>query len=112
LRRLPEALARTYDSLTILRQRTIALGLKIEGRFRPGQTISVDADPLGTTLVFSADGEAVVADAGTRRDARRREEAEEPVGAGAGSGGSKRRRSVLDLPETEPDRGDGGGRPN
>jgi hypothetical protein len=67
---------------------------------------------LGTTLVFSADGEAVVADAADRRDARRRESDEEPVGAGAGSGGSKRRRSVLDLPETEPDRGDGGSRPN
>jgi ATP-dependent Clp protease ATP-binding subunit ClpA len=82
----------------------------IEGRFRPGQMINVDADPLGTTLVFSADGEAVVADAADRRDARRRDADEEPVGAGAG--GSKRRRSVLDLPDTEPERGDGGSRPN
>jgi ATP-dependent Clp protease ATP-binding subunit ClpB len=85
----------------------------IEGRFKPGQTVSVDADPLGTTLVFSADGESVVADAANRRDARRRDEDEDPVAAGAGGGGG-RRRSVLDLPDTEPDRGDGdgGSRPN
>jgi ATP-dependent Clp protease ATP-binding subunit ClpB len=82
----------------------------IEGRFRPGQVINVDADPLGTALVFSANGEAVVADAADRRDARRRETDDEPVAAGAG--GSKRRRSVLDLPDTEPERGDGGSRPN
>jgi ATP-dependent Clp protease ATP-binding subunit ClpB len=79
----------------------------IEGRFKPGQTVAVDADPLGTTLVFSADGESVVAEAGERRDARRHDDAE-PVGASTGGG---RRRSVLDLPDTEPDRGDGG-RPN
>ena len=79
----------------------------IEGRFKPGQTISVDADAVGTTLVFTADGESVVADAGDRRDARGRgEDAAEPVGAGSGG----RRRSVLDLPETEPKRGND--RPN
>jgi ATP-dependent Clp protease ATP-binding subunit ClpB len=83
----------------------------IEGRFRPGQTVRVDADPLGSTLVFSADGESVVTDAGERRDARRRDDAEEPVAAGATGG--RRRRSVLDLPDTEPANGnDGGGRPN
>jgi ATP-dependent Clp protease ATP-binding subunit ClpA len=81
----------------------------IEGRFRPGQTISVDADPVGTTLVFSSGGESVVADASARRDARRRDE-EEAVGAAAGSG--RRRRSNLELPDTEPERGDGGSRPN
>jgi ATP-dependent Clp protease ATP-binding subunit ClpB len=83
----------------------------IEARFKPGQSITVDADPIGTTLVFSADGETIAADAADRRDARRRETDDEPVGAGAG-GGSKRRRSVLDLPDTEPGRGDGGSRPN
>jgi ATP-dependent Clp protease ATP-binding subunit ClpB len=81
----------------------------IEGRFRPGQTISVDADPVGTTLVFSSGGESVVADASARRDARRRDE-DEAVGAAAGSG--RRRRSNLELPDTEPERGDGGSRPN
>ncbi|HUG29147.1 MAG TPA: ATP-dependent chaperone ClpB [Candidatus Limnocylindria bacterium] len=85
----------------------------IEGRFKPGQTISVDADPLGATLVFTADGESVVTETGESRDARRRaEDTPEAVGAGAGSGG-KRRRSVLDLPDADPERGDGsGGRPN
>jgi ATP-dependent Clp protease ATP-binding subunit ClpA len=85
----------------------------IEGRFKPGQKVVVDADPVGSTLVFTADGESVVTDAGDRRDARRRPgDADEPVGAGAGSGGGRRRGSVLDLPDTEPDRGDDGGRPN
>jgi ATP-dependent Clp protease ATP-binding subunit ClpA len=83
----------------------------IAGRFKPGQTIAVDADPVGTTLVFSADGESVVADAGERRDARRRSEEDEPVGAAASSGGS-RRKSVLDLPDTEGSDNGGSGRPN
>jgi len=90
----------------------------IEGRFKPGQTVVVDADPIGSTLMFTSGGESVIADAGERRDARRRsdEDAPEAVGAGAGSGsGGKRRRPVLDLPDTDPDRdndGGGGGRPN
>jgi ATP-dependent Clp protease ATP-binding subunit ClpA len=92
----------------------------IEGRFKPGQTITVDADAVGTTLVFSADGESVVADAGERRDARRRVEDEtEPVGAGAGAGarsgsssGGGRRKSPLDLPDTEGSDNGGSGRPN
>jgi ATP-dependent Clp protease ATP-binding subunit ClpB len=82
----------------------------IEGRFKPGQTIAVDADPVGSTLVFSADGEAVVADAAERRDARRRDDETETVGAGAGGG--RRRKSVLDLPDSEPGSDNGGGRPN
>ena len=82
----------------------------IEGRFKPGQAIQVDADPVGTTLVFSADGESLVADAGNRRDARRRDE-DEAVGAGSGSG---RRGSVLDLPDIDEGAhgNDGGSRPN
>jgi ATP-dependent Clp protease ATP-binding subunit ClpB len=82
----------------------------IEGRFKPGQAIVVDADPVGTTLVFSADGEALVTDAGDCRDARRTED--ETMGAGASGRG--RRTSVLDLPDTKSDGGDGdgGGRPN
>jgi ATP-dependent Clp protease ATP-binding subunit ClpB len=81
----------------------------IEGRFRPSQTIKVDADPVGTTLVFTADGESVVADAGERRDARGRADDADAEAVGASSGSP--RRSVLDLPDTGPDRG-GGGRPN
>jgi ATP-dependent Clp protease ATP-binding subunit ClpB len=90
----------------------------IEGSFKPGQTVHVDADPVGTTLVFSADGQSVVTDAGNRRDARRRSDDEglEPVGAGSSGGRGKRRGSVLDLPDTDPERGEGGngggGRPN
>ena len=86
----------------------------IEGRFRPGQKVEIDADPVGTTLVFTADGESVVADAGSRRDARRRDDADEPVSAGVGGQGGRggrKRGSVLDLPDADQDR-DGGGRPN
>jgi ATP-dependent Clp protease ATP-binding subunit ClpA len=88
----------------------------IEGRFKPGQQVVVDADPVGSTLVFTSGGESVVADAADRRDARRRsgDDPGEAVGAGAGAGG--KRRSVHDLPDTDPDRGNdggsGGGRPN
>src|SRR5262245_28248274 len=61
----------------------------IEGRFKAGQTISVDADPVGSTLVFNAGDESVVAEASDRRDARRAaasgDEAGEPVGAGTGA---------------------------
>ncbi|HEX7950253.1 MAG TPA: ATP-dependent chaperone ClpB [Candidatus Limnocylindrales bacterium] len=81
----------------------------IEGRFKAGQTISVDADPVGTTLVFSADGESVVTDAAAHRDARRRDESHgDAVGATSG----RRAKSVLDLPATDGDPNDGGGRPN
>jgi ATP-dependent Clp protease ATP-binding subunit ClpB len=85
----------------------------IEGRFKPGQAIAIDADPVGTTLVFSAGGESLVTDAGDRRDGRRPVEDE---AVGAASGGGRRRgpgASVLDLPDTNPERdGDGGSRPN
>jgi ATP-dependent Clp protease ATP-binding subunit ClpA len=80
----------------------------IEGRFKAGQVVSIDADPMATTLVFSSGTESVVAETSDRRDARRRTGESEAVGAGAGGRG----RSVLDLPDTDPDRGDGGGRPN
>jgi ATP-dependent Clp protease ATP-binding subunit ClpB len=81
----------------------------IEGRFKPGQTVTLDADPSGATLVFSSEGEAVVTEPDTRRDARRRDD--EAVGAGTG-GGRGRRNTVLDLPDTDPTGGDSGGRPN
>jgi len=82
----------------------------VEGRFKPGETIVADADPVGTTLVFTSGGATVVTDAAEHRDARRRDESE-AVGAGVGGGG-RRRKSILDLPDAEPGRGDGGGRPN
>jgi len=43
----------------------------LEGRFAPGTTIRVDADPASGTLLFSTDGgEALVTAAADRRDAR------------------------------------------
>ncbi|MBM4407064.1 MAG: ATP-dependent chaperone ClpB [Chloroflexi bacterium] len=56
----------------------------LQGQFRAGDRIAVDADVVGGTLVFSAGGSTVVTDAGARRDARA---GAQPVGAGAGSGG-------------------------
>ncbi|HET7182481.1 MAG TPA: ATP-dependent chaperone ClpB, partial [Candidatus Limnocylindrales bacterium] len=83
----------------------------IEGRFKAGQAVTVDADPVGSTLVFSSGAESVVAEAGDRRDARRRADAGEGEAVGAGAG---RQRSVFDVPDTDPERGNdgGGGRPN
>jgi ATP-dependent Clp protease ATP-binding subunit ClpA len=64
----------------------------LEGRFPPGSTIMADADPVSGTLVFTGSGgEAVVADAAERRDARAA--GREPVGAGTGG------RSIFDLPD-------------
>ena len=80
----------------------------IEGRFKPGQTVTLDADPSGATLVFSSEGEALVTETGTRRDARRRDD--DAVGSGAGRRG--RGPAVLDLPDADPGTKDGGGRPN
>ncbi|HSO29619.1 MAG TPA: ATP-dependent chaperone ClpB [Candidatus Sulfomarinibacteraceae bacterium] len=73
----------------------------IEGRFKPGDRVVADADPVGSTIVFSSAGTTVVADAAERRDARA---PEGTVGAGA-----QRGRSVLDLPETSPRKRDGEG---
>jgi ATP-dependent Clp protease ATP-binding subunit ClpA len=71
----------------------------LEGRFPPGSTIIVDADPVSGTLVFTGSGgEAVVADAAERRDAR--SEGRTPVGAGAG-------RSIFDLPDQSEPTGGG-----
>jgi ATP-dependent Clp protease ATP-binding subunit ClpA len=88
----------------------------IEGRFKPGQTITVDADPVGTTLVFSADGESVVADAAAHRDARRRDVADAEAATAGHGRGRRGRTRVLDLPDIGTDDGDGGpdggGRPN
>ncbi|MBF8290047.1 MAG: ATP-dependent chaperone ClpB [Chloroflexi bacterium] len=81
----------------------------IEGRFKAGDTIVADADPVGTTLVFTSAGETVVTDAADRRDARSRhgEDEEDTVGAGAGSRRG-RRRSPFDVPDIEPKKPDEG----
>jgi ATP-dependent Clp protease ATP-binding subunit ClpA len=81
----------------------------VEGRFKPGDRIVADADPVGTTLIFSTEGQTVVADTGERRDARSHggDEETEAVGAGAG-GGRGRRGSAFDVPDIEPKKRDGG----
>ena len=69
----------------------------LQGEFKPGDRIVVDADPVGGALVFSSGEASVAVDASERRDAR----------AGAAAGGrSRRSTSVLDLPPTDekPDR--------
>jgi ATP-dependent Clp protease ATP-binding subunit ClpB len=74
----------------------------VAGQFRPGDTVTGDADLVGGALVFSTPESTIVSEAGTTRDARATREA--PVGAG-------RAPSVLDLPDDRPRR-DGGERPN
>jgi ATP-dependent Clp protease ATP-binding subunit ClpB len=73
----------------------------LEGRFKAGDRVIGDADPVSGTLVFSTDSESVVADTRSRRDARVGAAEREPAAAGAG-----RRRSPLDLPDTSPRDGD------
>ncbi len=74
----------------------------LQGQFKPGERISMDADPLSGTLVFSsAAGGTVVAETGDHRDARSRGSAPD------GSGG---RSDIFELPGTPSS--DGGGRPN
>jgi ATP-dependent Clp protease ATP-binding subunit ClpB len=51
----------------------------LQGQFRPGDRVTVDADPVSGTLVFRADDRTVVAEAGDRRDARGVEPAVEPA---------------------------------
>ena len=61
----------------------------LEGRFPPGSHITLDADPVSGTLVFTGgEGDTVVTDASERRDARAR--SEEPAAVGG--------RSIFDLP--------------
>jgi ATP-dependent Clp protease ATP-binding subunit ClpB len=79
----------------------------LEGRFPPGTTIRVDADPVGGTLVFQgAEGtEPVVTGASERRRDARGGPAE-PVGAAAG------RDRLTDLPRTNGRDTDGADRLN
>jgi ATP-dependent Clp protease ATP-binding subunit ClpB len=46
----------------------------VRGEFKPGTSVVADADAIGGVLVFTSEGTSVVADAGTRRDARTRGE--------------------------------------
>ncbi len=66
----------------------------LEGKFKPGSTITADADPVGGTIVCTGSaGETFVSEATERRDPR---VAGEPVGAGL-------QPNLLDLPATEPE---------
>ena len=63
----------------------------LEGRFKPGTSIKVDADPVSGTLVFSDGGETIVtsaADGAARRPRRDRARARR---AGCGAGRRQRR---------------------
>ncbi len=73
----------------------------LQGQFKPGDRITLDADPMSGTLVFSSEAAAVVAEAGERRDAR-------ATAAGAGATGASRAKSLFDLPDPGEDHGDGG----
>ncbi len=78
----------------------------VSGEFKPGDRITADADLGSSTIVFSTEGATVVTEGGSRRDARRRQGADDgtPVGAGTRSGQSG---DPFDLPPTERKRGDG-----
>jgi hypothetical protein len=54
----------------------------LHGEFKPGSNIVADADAIGGVLVFSQGEATVVADAGARRDARKRA-ARQPAAAGS-----------------------------
>jgi ATP-dependent Clp protease ATP-binding subunit ClpB len=76
----------------------------LRGEFKPGDRITVDADPVSGTLVFSTEGSTVVAEAGRRRDARGAEPEREPAAAG----GRRGRKTVLDLPDVDEPKRDPG----
>jgi len=66
----------------------------LEGKFKPGSTITADADPVSGTIVCTgSEGETLVSEPSERRDPR---SAGEAVGAGL-------RPSLMDLPPTEPE---------
>jgi ATP-dependent Clp protease ATP-binding subunit ClpB len=57
----------------------------IAGDFHPGDHVVADADPVGGTLVFRADGGTVVTETGERRDARARGGSAEAAAAATGA---------------------------
>jgi ATP-dependent Clp protease ATP-binding subunit ClpB len=65
----------------------------LEGQFKPGRRIKVDADPVSGTLVFSDGGQTIVTSASAeRRDLRGQPEsaADQPVATPAGGDGGSR----------------------
>jgi len=76
-------LRRTIQRLV---ENPLARGL-LQGTFRAGDRVAVDADPVGGTLVFRADDRTLVTEAGDRRNARAADaSAEEPVPASDAGG--------------------------
>ncbi|MBI2762533.1 MAG: ATP-dependent chaperone ClpB [Chloroflexi bacterium] len=79
----------------------------IEGTFKPGDRIVGDADPVGSTLVFSTEAMSVVTNAAEHRDPRSSDG--ETGNAELARAGRRGRAAVLDLPETTPRKRDGEG---
>ncbi|MEO8230001.1 MAG: ATP-dependent chaperone ClpB [Chloroflexota bacterium] len=73
----------------------------LQGQFKPGNKIRIDADQVGGTLVFSTDDASVAVEASERRDAR--------AASATARGGKKGATSVLDLPDGDPPPQRGGG---
>ena len=68
----------------------------LSGTFKPGDTVTADADPVSGTLVFSSEHSTVVADAADRRDARGSGAGREREAAASGTGrASADRRSTC-----------------
>ena len=85
----------------------------IEGRFKPGQSITVDADPVGTDA--GVHGRWRIGGRRCRGAARRaapRATRRSRSAPAPGARGGSRRKSVLDLPDTQSGSDNGGGRPN
>ncbi len=62
----------------------------LEGQFKPGTTIKVDADPVGGTLILSDGGKTIVTSAAQERRDVRQSVPEEPASAGVGGDGEPR----------------------
>ncbi len=88
-------------SVQRLVENPLARGL-LEGSFAPGAAVTVDADPIGGTLLFrTRDGDqAMVTDVGLRRDAR----------AGRDRAAEDRLGRLMEVPGGRAD--EGGSRPN
>jgi ATP-dependent Clp protease ATP-binding subunit ClpB len=80
----------------------------LSGTFRPGDTVTADADVVSSTLVFASESSTVVTDAAERRDARRPAGGRDDAPAGAGSRPGSRR-SAFDLPPLDEGDESGGG---
>jgi ATP-dependent Clp protease ATP-binding subunit ClpB len=76
----------------------------LSGTFKPGDTVTADADVVSGTLVFSSESSTVVTDAADRRDAR--------GPAGGREGAVADAPSILDLPPTGEGKKDDGTRLN